>query len=126
MGCSFAVFHTCKNWVRDRYPDRLGALLDFGIGGLAGFCSKTLVLPLDVVKRRMQIAGLAAEHTVFEKNAFPTPESQGGWISAARSIYRREGLLAFWKGFWPTILKSIPGTAVTFSVHSWLLRLFNK
>lgn len=78
-------------------------------GSMATIASDALMNPFDVIKQRMQIQG--SEH----KTA----------LSAARAVYRAEGLRAFYISYPTTLTMSIPFTAVQFSTYEELKRLAN-
>lgn len=69
-------------------------------GAFAGGLAQTVVYPLDLLRRRLQVGGQAAEGVV----------SDSTWLSI-RSIVRREGLRGLFAGIGPTYLKVMPATA---------------
>ena len=109
MGCIFATHQF------------LSAKLNFSdleSGAAAGFICKTVFMPADVFRRRLQL--------------FQTNPEQFGMISADRleythrftskcdvlkSMWQREGLKAFFRGWSMAVIKSTPVTALTFSIH---------
>ena len=62
---------------------RLTLTQSFLCSTIAGYTSKTLTAPLDVIKIRAQVG---------------TPDTRQGHIQAVRNLYYREGVRAFWKG----------------------------
>ena len=64
--------------------------------------------PLDVIKKRFQIAGF--QYAVATSTLAPPT---GVW-SCARSIVAREGWAALYKGVVPSMLKAAPNAGVTF------------
>lgn len=78
-------------------------------GAMATMASDALMNPFDVIKQRMQIKGST------HKTA----------LSAAKAIYRAEGLRAFYISYPTTLTMSIPFTAVQFSTYEELKRLAN-
>lgn len=79
-------------------------------GGLAGLCSKTVIYPLDTVKKRLQVAG-------WEKGRTGMGETlkYGGMIQCIRDIRAREGVAGLFKGFVPGVVKAVSTT----SLHFW-------
>lgn len=65
--------------------------------------SRTLTSPLDVVKILAQVG---------------TEESQYGFLKTFGNVYRREGVLAFWKGNGIACLRLFPYSAVQFSTYT--------
>ncbi|KNZ45979.1 hypothetical protein VP01_764g5 [Puccinia sorghi] len=69
-------------------------------GALAGAFSQTITYPLDVLRRRMQVAGMAGMG--FQYN---------GPLHALTSIIKSEGLLGLYKGLWPNFLKVLSSSS---------------
>lgn len=91
-------------------------------GFLAGALSKSVLLPLDVIKRRMQTQNLAllkGEYAVSLPPKYPQ-----GIMSTGRAILRNEGLKTLWSGWSISILKSAPATAITFHVYNLLTSVY--
>eukprot|EP00741_Cyanophora_paradoxa_P022650 tig00021493_g21875.t1 len=92
-----------------RGPDALTSYQHLFSGGLAGALARSLTSPLDVVKILFQIqtnpikAGGGARFNGF-LDAFPT-------------IYREEGLRAFWKGNGVACLRLFPYSAIKFAFY---------
>ncbi|CDK25701.1 unnamed protein product [Kuraishia capsulata CBS 1993] len=71
-------------------------------GLIAGTFSKTVVFPLDLIRKRMQLTNNDAKMT-----------------SLIRAVYTREGVLGFYHGLSPALIKSAPTTAVSI----WMYQL---
>lgn len=123
MGCNFSVFYFIHESLEPVSGPFWSGLIS---GSISGFISKTIVLPLDVIKRRFQIQGLIVQRTVFSQNTFPVYHSMISLKELIKKIWNEEGPKAFFKGFWPSIIKATPGTAITFAVHTFLIRLATK
>ncbi|KAG0364239.1 mitochondrial carrier domain-containing protein [Gamsiella multidivaricata] len=123
----------------------LGTLLlgleDMLCGAISGVISKTVVYPLDMVRKRLQIQGseqqkvnlgvftsqtssvkpvagaavLAVDRTIAKTVVEALPTSV--WKCMVH-IVKQEGYLALYKGLLPGILKAAPASAVTFLVFS--------
>jgi len=87
----------------------------FTCGFLAGTLAKLASHPLDVAKKRYQVAGLSRSLSYGARvdSAF-----------AARSLghslvlmYQQEGLLGLWKGSLPSVIKAAPSAAITLTVY---------
>ncbi|PVF99893.1 putative MRS4-protein of the mitochondrial carrier family [Serendipita vermifera] len=78
-------------------------------GASAAITSDAVMTPFDVIKQRMQI----------HNSAFRSV------ITCARTIYRTEGLGAFYVSYPTTLLMTIPFTAVQFSVYDHTLDWIN-
>jgi hypothetical protein len=69
--------------------------------------------PLDVIKKRFQIAGFQYSATMSAVATSTLAPPAGVW-SCARSIVAREGWAALYKGVVPSMLKAAPNAGVTF------------
>lgn len=81
-------------------------------GSLAGLCSKTVIYPLDLVKKRMQIQGFEEGRTIFGK-LFKCK----GMLDAISNVYREESLGGFYKGLSPSLLKACITSAMYFGTY---------
>lgn len=77
----------------------------FGAGAMAGAIGKTLTAPLDRVKLLLQVQGgySGAQVTAAAKS--------GNLFGAFAAIGREEGLLAYWKGNIPQVVRVLPYSA---------------
>ncbi|KXZ44653.1 hypothetical protein GPECTOR_64g147 [Gonium pectorale] len=95
----------------------------FCCGLLAGLLAKLASHPLDVAKKRYQVAGLKRSLRYGAR-----VEAGFAMRSLAQSlghIYRSEGVAGLWKGSVPSIIKAAPSAAITFAAYdailAWLL-----
>ena len=111
-GLSFAVFETLKAAARTRWgltSDReLPTAARLTIGGVAGLIAQSATYPLDIVRRRMQVAPAGGPHAL-------------GWVALMRRIVRTEGLICgLYKGLSMNWIKSPIAIAVSFTVNDTL------
>ncbi|CAB9513657.1 Mitochondrial thiamine pyrophosphate carrier [Seminavis robusta] len=99
MGCSFAIYDALT------YGDR-GVYLSAYAGSIAGSVSKTLVYPMDTVKKRMQAQA-------FFGGSETAKHQYTGIMDCIMTIHRVEGFMAFYSGLVPSVLKT--GLAAGFS-----------
>ncbi|XP_068246669.1 mitochondrial thiamine pyrophosphate carrier-like [Palaemon carinicauda] len=78
-------------------------------GSAAGAAAKVCVYPLDVLKKRMQIIGFEKARSQFGKVVV----YENAW-KCILSITREEGLKAWFKGLWPSVLKGAASSGVIF------------
>ena len=113
MGLVFH-FHGIYTSLYDKHLKH-GGFLDasnhFISGGLAGITSKLLVLPLDLIRKRLQVQGPLNAKMVTG----PVPKYEK-LVGALASILKKEGVRGLFRGVWPTILKAGPASATTFFV----------
>ena len=91
----------------------MGSVIDLTSGGLAGMFSKTVVFPLDVVRKRMQIQGPSRMDYIIYK----VPVYSTAVLTCMKEIVRREGLLGLYKGLTPAVVKAACASAVTFFMY---------
>lgn len=71
-------------------------------GAVGGLTLWTIIFPADVIKSRIQIGNINAS-----------------MLSVGARIIREEGVLALYNGLKPTIVRTIPATAVLFVVYEY-------
>jgi len=94
--------------------------IEKGTSGLiSGMVARTIVFPLDTVKRRLMAQGLqhVESGTVMSTYA-------GAW-NCAVTIFKNEGPRAFFRGIAPSLVKTGLGTSVTFFVYGSALHRLN-
>ncbi|BES99477.1 solute carrier [Nesidiocoris tenuis] len=77
----------------------------FLAGSLAGLTSQTLTYPLDLARARMAVTPKGVYHSLIQ--VFVT-------------IFKVEGVAAFYKGYWATVLGVIPYAGVSFYTYGTL------
>jgi len=98
--------------LKKSFPDVFGTN-DFACGFAAGSIARLVVHPLDVVKKRFQVAGFSRSLSYGQRvdaNAYKN------LFAAVRTIARTEGVAGFYKGLTPSLIKSAPASAITFAV----------
>lgn len=87
-------------------------------GCLSGIGAKTLVYPLDLAKKRLQVQGFEEARMQFGRVQF-----YDGLSSCLRTVLREEGIFALFKGLRASIVKAGLSTALTFTFYESALRL---
>lgn len=80
-------------------------------GAVSGIALWLMVYPLDVVKSVMQTDNLLS------------PKYGRSMRSVAKSMFVKEGLSAFFRGFGPTMLRAAPANGATFATFELAMRL---
>ena len=99
-------------------------LLNLGLekafsGLLAGMVARTIIFPLDTIKRRMMAQGLEhVEHGHVIKH-------YSGALDCAVTIFKEEGPRAFFRGISPSLIKTGIGSSITFFVYETVLHWLN-
>ncbi|SJX66126.1 related to mitochondrial carrier protein [Sporisorium reilianum f. sp. reilianum] len=85
-------------------------LMKLACGALAGSISQTLTYPLDVLRRRMQVAGMKDSQ---EKLGYKDRNA----INAIQNIIRAEGVTGLYRGLLPNLLKVAPSIGTSFLTY---------
>ncbi|WFD31440.1 hypothetical protein MSPP1_002475 [Malassezia sp. CBS 17886] len=84
------------------------ALIKLACGAWAGAVSQTLTYPLDVIRRRMQVAGMPDSHLGYRDKS---------GIDAICNIVRRSGIRGLYFGLYPNLLKVAPSMGTSFLTY---------
>lgn len=87
----------------------LGALPTMSFGAAAGAAAQTVVFPIEMVQRRLQLQGMAGNPVLYKN-----------MVDAMVKIARKEGVPALYAGLLPNYLKLIPAAAISFYVYELL------
>ncbi|XP_055348837.1 mitochondrial thiamine pyrophosphate carrier-like isoform X2 [Paramacrobiotus metropolitanus] len=125
-GLSFAFYSQCqilyRKWSGKRITEsKSDAMESLFCGCIAGAASKSIVHPLDVLKKRLQVQGFEQGRKGFGLFLFAS-----GIVHLIRETYRLEGLHGFLKGFSPALLKATSSTGFTFFFYEQFLRGFSQ
>ena len=104
--------------LKTRFPDIFGEN-DFACGFAAGTIARLVIHPLDVVKKRFQVAGFSRN---LAYGARVDAHAYRNFFAAVSTIAQKEGALGFYKGLAPSLMKSAPASAVTFAVFESVRR----
>lgn len=105
VGINFAAYE----WLRGYFTppgQEHHAWQKLSCGALAGSISQSITYPFDVLRRKMQVSGM--------KSLGP---GYNGAFDAIRGMYASEGVLGFYRGLWPNLLKVAPSIATSFYVY---------
>nr|XP_057917427.1 solute carrier family 25 member 24, like [Doryrhamphus excisus] len=100
------IYAQMKVSVQDRSQKNLSVRQRFGLGCVSGAVAHAVFYPLEVLKVRLNLQQVGTHH---------------GVVACARSIYRNESLLSFYRGFKPSILCMIPYAGVECAVHQSIM-----
>jgi len=107
---------TIKSSIRTSLRDALA-------GAAAGAVAKTAVAPIERVKLLMQLRGSIAGGGISAEIGSRTTAvgASGNWstLSVATAIYRKEGIVAFWRGNTPNVLRQGGAAALNFMLMDW-------
>lgn len=90
-------------------PRSPGPVASLVCGSLAGLVSSTSTFPLDLVRRRIQVA----------------PKGSATYLGVVRSVLRQRGPAGFYAGILPEYCKVVPGVAIAFCCYEGLKSAFD-
>jgi solute carrier family 25 (adenine nucleotide translocator) protein 4/5/6/31 len=93
-------------------------------GACAGAVAKTVVAPIERVKLLMQLQFSIEKTSIknVDTNAhtkLPTDGRRLGAFEVAKKVYERQGLLAFWRGNTPNVIRQGGTAAMNFLLMDW-------
>lgn len=91
------------------------------IGGLAGVISKTILYPMDLAKKRLQIQGFAQY-----RKTFGTFFECTGLLHCMKQTIKMEGFFGLYKGLYPSMWKAGVTTAFHFAFYDKICSLIIK
>jgi solute carrier family 25 phosphate transporter 23/24/25/41 len=91
------------------------------VGGAAGIAAQTLVYPLDVLRRRLQVQGAQGAQGAQAAQAVV---GDSAW-TALQQVVRREGVRSLFAGIVPTYAKVLPAVAIAMTTTKACIGLAN-
>ncbi len=92
--------------------EKLGAVSTFAIGSLAGLITVYTTQPLDTIKTRMQ--------SIEAKKVYGTT------LRCAAMIFKQEGILAFWSGALPRLVRLSLSGGIVFTIYEKAIELMGQ
>ena len=121
MGINFAIYdYLCRQEMKSGKQTKV---MSAGMAGaIAGGTSKLIVYPLDTVKKRLQ----AQSFTQFwnmplsssSAAAAKATNQYSNMVDCMIRMTKEEGILAFYRGLVPTVMKSMCATSITFAMFT--------
>ena len=111
MGCIFAAHNILSNNLN---------LPEFISGASAGFICKTIFMPFDVFRRRLQLFQTQPERFCLDPQVLGYTRRSLNRIDLLKMMWRREGIKSFFRGWSMAVIKSTPVTAITFTMHKFV------
>ena len=93
----------------------LPAFSRFIIGGAAGMCASSIMHPLDLIKIRMQVSGMAGKK-----------KEHKNFVHAFMNVTRNEGPLALYNGLSATLFRNASYTSVRLGVFTNLKEYYKE
>lgn len=92
--------------------EKLGAVATFGIGGVAGLITVYVTQPLDTIKTRMQ--------SIEARSVY------GNSFRCAALIFKHEGMLTFWSGALPRLVRLVLSGGIVFTMYEKSMDLMGR
>jgi len=107
----FTTYSSLKAFVQGnaRPGQQLPSSITFAVGAVAGLVTTYVTMPLDVIKTRMQSLDARKKY----RNSF----------HCAYKTYTEDGLLRFWAGTTPRLMRLVLSGGITFSVYENVISL---
>eukprot|EP00735_Rhodelphis_limneticus_P006165 TRINITY_DN18537_c0_g1::TRINITY_DN18537_c0_g1_i1::g.1138::m.1138 TRINITY_DN18537_c0_g1::TRINITY_DN18537_c0_g1_i1::g.1138 ORF type:complete len:304 (+),score=42.48,sp/Q54BM3/MCFG_DICDI/35.88/3e-57,Mito_carr/PF00153.22/1.7e-18,Mito_carr/PF00153.22/3.2e-23,Mito_carr/PF00153.22/1.1e-24 TRINITY_DN18537_c0_g1_i1:99-1010(+) len=102
----FAVHGVTTRWMKKENDEQLTRWELFVVGNVAGLASCFVTTPMDLVKCRLQ----ASCYT--------------GVSECVRDVWKTDGVLGFFRGLWPTIVRDTPTFGFYFCMYEEARRYF--
>lgn len=118
QAANFTAYTELKDYMQRRSPDASAPLPGWQtaiIGLISGAVGPFTNAPIDTIKTRLQ-----------RMPAEPGQSSTQRITAIANSMYKQEGIRAFWMGITPRVMRVAPGQAVTFAVYEYLKGILEK
>ncbi|GFY93228.1 mitochondrial substrate carrier family protein [Actinidia rufa] len=116
IAISFSVYEALRSYWHAQRPDDSTVVVSLACGSLSGIASSTATFPLDLVRRRKQLEGVAGQARVYQTSLLGT----------FKHIMRTEGLRGFYRGILPEYYKVVPGVGIVFMTYETLKKLLSQ
>ena len=87
-------------------------------GAVAGMATKTILYPLDVVKKRLQVSGWSEG-----RQGLGSTVRYSSMRHCMLTILREEGARSLYKGFTPALVKAVATTSIHFTAYEWCCKV---
>ncbi|GEQ72385.1 hypothetical protein JCM33374_g6072 [Metschnikowia sp. JCM 33374] len=106
VALNFASYENLREMMKESTYDFSNPLWKLGAGALSSFMSGVLIYPLDLLRKRYQVASMAGGELGFQYRSV---------THALVTIFKQEGFFGAYKGLTANLYKIVPSMAV-----SWL------
>lgn len=100
--------------------------IPFLAGGLSKCIASITLLPMNIVRMRLQMKKYTADQLKEMQRDVPSNAREQihyeGVLDCFRKIYRNEGPLAFYKGITPLVVKIFPSSGVFFLAYETTIK----
>lgn len=89
-------------------------------GGFSGLFAKTVIYPLDLMKKRLQVQGFQNHRIGFGKQFVCR-----GLLDCLRHTMKEEGMLGLFKGLSPSLYKAVFSSALHFGAYELICKIIS-
>ncbi|GAA0173187.1 mitochondrial carrier protein [Lithospermum erythrorhizon] len=115
LAISFSVYDTARSLWQSHRPNDSTVLVSLACGSLSVVAASTVVFPLDLVRRRMQLEGAGGRARVYKTGIFGT----------LSHITKTEGFRGLYRGILPEYYKVVPSVGIVFMTYEKLKQVFS-
>lgn len=117
-GATFFGYEVCKQIWTKVFPieTKDGVVCNLTSGAVSGIFAKSLIYPLDSIKKRLQVQGFEEARKEFGKTRV-----YAGVVDCTIKIVREETFFGLYKGFLPSIYKAAAVTALNFAIFEYFV-----
>jgi len=115
---NFTAYTELKAYLQSRLDNPTAQIPSYQtafIGLISGAMGPLSNAPIDTIKTRLQRTPAAPGETAVQRIT-----------NIAGTMWKQEGVRAFWMGITPRIMRVAPGQAVTFAVYEWLKGILER
>lgn len=102
----------------------------FLVGGTSKSIASILLTPVNIVRLRLQMRQYSTEQVdkmgLKAESNKQQAQKYSGMLDVVRKIYRNEGILAFYKGLTPNLVKTFPSAGMFFISYELTLTFLEK
>ena len=129
--CLFFSYRVAQDMLRSTvYSDYTGDQLPLSglvsAGAMSGGVTSLILTPIELVKCRMQVPLQSPMDPTLSPRSAGLTTSPLSPFAVIADVYRREGLLGFWRGQLGTFLRETGGTAAWFGAYEATTLFFKK
>ncbi|OBA21955.1 mitochondrial carrier [Metschnikowia bicuspidata var. bicuspidata NRRL YB-4993] len=115
VALNFALYENLREMMKESSHDFSNPLWKLGAGAISSFASGVLIYPLDLLRKRYQVASMAGGELGFQYRSV---------AHALVTIFKHEGISGAYKGLTANLYKIVPSMAVSWlcydSLKDWI------
>jgi len=111
-----AVYDVLKTLYASRMQHDPGVLTLLCCGAISSTSGQLVSYPLDLVRRRLQVQGIAG---------YGRLEEYSGGMDVLRKVYTKEGFFGLYKGMTPNMCKVVPAVSISYVVYEQMKKVMD-